>query len=390
MRLPIYRRIFGYYRVSVSERDVTRLQSLIYTERFVAYTAGKAAVFIPAKEKGRLLEAASQKRITVSVSGLLGFPRSLIARRHRIGIPIGILLSVFLILFGTSKVWRVEVTGNNHESADSIVENLRNVGFGVGSKTGETDYEEVIAAYRLAHPEIAWMGIYTEGTTAYVRVIETRIGEEEIGRDEKMPSHLTAACDGIILRVDTECGTPVVKAGDVIKKGDTLVLGWMKGAYNDRIFAAKGSVTARVSETFAVEIPYRQSAKTEVGRKKLEISLNFFEKRINFFKKTNKNDLDYVIIEKNRPFYLFGELMLPFGFFTKEAVIYTESEIILDAGSAALLADEELRAQMRQAVGDGDILFQRTWSEEKDGAYVLYATVEYTKNIAVSVPFAVN
>lgn len=389
MRLPLYRRMFGYYRVSVSERDVTRLQSLIYTEHFVAYAAGKGAFFIPVKEQSRFLEAATQRRITVSISGLLGFPQLLVAHRHRIGIPIGILLSVLLIFFGTNTVWRVEVTGNEHESAESIVANLRDVGFGVGSETGAADYEDVIAAYRLAHSEIAWMGIYTEGTTAYVRVIESLTGEAADGYGDT-PSHLVAGCDGIILRVDTECGTPVVEAGDVIKKGDALVLGWMKGAYNDRILTAKGSVTARVSETFCVEIPYVQSVKTETGRKKLEISLNFFEKRINFFKKTNKNDLDYVIIEKNRPFYLFGGLALPFGFFVKEAVTYTESEIRLDTESAALLADEELCSQIRQAVGEGEVLFRRTWSEEKDGAYVLYATVEYTKNIAVSVPFTVN
>lgn len=389
MKMPFYRRLFGYYRVWVEEKSLTRLQNLIFTQRIVAYEAENGAFCIPWYQKKRLLFTAKKEHLSVSCSQIWGGPAFLRRHKTRVGIPLGILLATILLVLGTHTVWRVEISGNTAVS-DALIENgLRELGFGVGSPTGTESYDDLIASFRVSNPEIAWMSVYTVGTTAYVRVIENASVEEPLPSPD-LPSHLVAGEDAVVLQTEIRHGTVQVQRGEVVKKGDVLVLGWMKGAYHDRILAAEGEVLGRVRESFEVEIPYEQIEKKEIGRQKTKISLIFFEKRLNIFKKTSKSASDYVIIKKDKVFSLPGGRQLPFGFSYEEAISYKESMAVVDPETACLLGKAEIESQIREAVGEGEMLYRRVIAEEKESSCVLYATVEYTKNIAVRQPFVLE
>ena len=227
MKLPLYRRLGGYYRTFCDARYQTRLQNLLFVGGIASYSDGCGGFFIPRKAKAHLLHLAKRERLPVSVSALLGLPRVLLAHKHRFGVPLGILLGLFLLFAGTHTVWRVEISGNDTVASEFIEEALAEAGFGVGCKTAWESYDSVIAACRASYPEIAWMGIYTEGTTAFVKVIEnTAFPEENVALQ---PSHLVASNDAVILQTEVLHGTCTVKAGNVVKAGDILVLGLSSG-----------------------------------------------------------------------------------------------------------------------------------------------------------------
>ncbi len=388
LKLPFYQRVLGYFRVHTDERHATRFQNLIYKAHILAYPCGTAVFLVPRKEKERLAQAAKRERLPLSFGEILGLPRFFLAYRFRIGIPIGALLASLLLFWGTHTVWRVEVSGSETIPAEKIESELLDLGFGIGSRTAQKNYDALITAYRLEHPEVAWMGIYTEGTTAHVRIIENKAHTDT--ELPLPPSHLVAEADALIVRMDIEHGTAAVKRGEVVKKGDVLVLGYAKGAHEDSVFAAKGSVIGRVTEDISVEIPYKQTVKVEQNREKVQVYLNFFEKNINIFKKSNKNASDYVIIKRKERFSLPGGRSLPFGYTVAEALFFAQTEIELDKDEAIREGMDDLEARIRAAVGDGTLLARSIRIEEKDGSCVLHATVEYTKNIAKRLPFAVN
>ena len=384
---PLSLRIFGYYRVKTEIKFLTRLQNLFFSAGIVAYSDGEDGFYIKTCDKQTVLTLAKRERLPLSVSPLLGLSHRLHDNRYRIGLPIGIVLAVIILLFGTNTVWRMEITGNENISSGEIEEGLSCLGFGVGSKTNRDNYDYIITAYRLEHPKIAWMGIYTKGTTAYVRIIENEFQSAESG--EKLASNLVATDDAIVLHLDIAHGTSVVKSGSVVKKGDALVLGIVPGAHYDAVLAAEGTVVGRVSKEFVVETPYLQVEKTEKNRKKLGMSLFFFENTINIFKKTSKTPLDYVIIERKEVFRV-GKYTLPFGFYVKEAVYYDSTERTLSKEEALLEGQALLEQKIRDAVGDGELFLRRVRVDETDDAFLLHATIEYTKNIAVQQPFTVG
>ena len=386
--MPFYMRILGYYRVKTEPRYKTRLQNLLYVAHITAYEEDTGAFLISRTQKERLLAFAKRERLSVSVSELLGLPKTLFLHKHRIGIPIGILLGIFLLFMGTHTVWRVEVLGNERIPAEKIEEALSGAGFGIGSRTGREDYDDIIATVRLSTPEIAWMGIYTDGTTAYVKVIENTAYQDD--KVPLSPSHLVASADALILQTDIVHGTAVVKTGSVVKKGDLLVLGLVTGAYHDTILPAEGEVIGRVKEEFSVEIPYKQVEKVETGRKKLSFCVNFFKKEINIFKRTSKKESDYVIIERKERLTLPGGIPLPFGYTVKEAVYYETVEREMEKTEAIREGIASLTQTVKKATAGGEILSRQVAVKEVDGAYVLYATVEYTKNIAERLPYTVS
>ena len=89
-------------------------------------------------------------------------------------------------------------------------------------------------------------------------------------------------------------------------------------------------------------------------------------------------------------FSLPGGRQLPFGFSYEEAISYKESTAVVDPETACLLGKTEIESQIREAVGAGEMLYRRVIVEEKESSCVLYATVEYTKNIAVRQPFVLD
>ena len=385
--LSLFHRFLGYHRVSVTERDRTRLLDLALREHLTLSEEAPTVFLLPHVQKERLLRFAAKEHLVLAVGPLLGLPRLLCENRFRIGLPLGVLLAALILLFGCTRVWRLEITGNERLTDTEIEEALAALDFGVGSPTYRTGYDDLIASVRLFCPEIAWMGVYTEGMTAHVRVIERKSPAEE--ETETAPAHLVASDDAVILQMALIHGTPTVKVGNVVKKGDILALGLLSGAAEDKIVSASGCVTGRVTGDFSVSIPYEQTEKREIDRQTLDLSLIFFRKPLFFFKKTNKNELNYVIIERKEYFSLFGT-RLPFGYFVREAVLYEEIPSTLSAGEAIREACLALDAEIRLAVGEGELLSRRIRVEETDGACHLHATVEYTKNIAVSVPFSVE
>ena len=384
MRIPLYHRVLGYYPVKAAPTAKTRIKNLIYTEHIVSYE-DEDCFYIPRRQLTLLLSAAKKDRLTLSVGALLGLPCFLKKHRSRLGIPLGVFLACFILVYGSSRVWRVEIMGNQMVSDEIIEQNLAELGFGVGSPTKIDNVQEYAVAYRLAHSDIAWMGIYTEGTTAYVKVLENVVKEEE--HTEKAPAHLVASADALIVRTEVLHGTTVVKRGEVVKRGDALVLGWIKGAHNDTFLRAEGSVIGEITEVVTVEIPYRQEEKIEKTREKSQITLNFFEKHINIFKKTTQNASDYAIIERKERLSLANGLLLPVSYTVFETVFYETRERILTPAEAIEAGREQLSQQVKERVEEGTLLDCEIKVEEGENGCVLRARIRYTKNIALPQPF---
>ncbi|MBQ9736191.1 MAG: sporulation protein YqfD [Clostridia bacterium] len=388
MRIPLFYRLLGYHVIKVEEKSKTRLENLLFVARIPFFYRDDGAVLIPHKEKERLKQALKRERLSVSLGEVSGFPCFLRQNLYRIGIPIGALFAALLIYFGSHTVWQVCVSGTETVSPNAVVEGLASLGFGVGSATGKTDFEALSLAYRLQDPSVAWMGIYTHGTTAYVKVIENKRPREDVG--DSTPSHLVATTDAVIVQTNVLHGQLCVKAGDVVRAGDMLVLGFVKGAHGDVFLQAEGSIKGRISESFSIPISVTEIQKTESRREKIGIELNFFGKVIKIFEKTPQNASDYVIINRNREFLLPTGKKLPFSLRYTEALLYTEDALTLSESEALLAALDAADALVRQRVGAGELLKKDIKIQTLDGEKSLLVSVEYTKDIAEQKPISLG
>lgn len=246
-------------------------------------------------------------------------------------------------------IWNIEITGTNKINNDEIMQILEETNFKVGTLKSKADTKEAINKIRLERDDVAWVGIDIKGTNAVVEIVEADEKPEIINEEEYC--NLVASRDGIISKVNAANGTPLVKEGDVVKKGDILVAGWLEGKYTGtRYVHATGSVEARVWYSQKEKVPLKQIEKEYTGKTETKYSLNINNFKINLYKRLS-NFEKYDTIEEYKKLQLFSDFYLPFGLAKVTNKEYKEKEIILqkeDAKNQAVnLAEEKINEQIK-------------------------------------------
>lgn len=301
--------------------------------------------------------------------------------RARTGLAVGAVLAAALVILSSQFVWDVRVEGTAHIPAQTILDALEDRGVKLGAYIPKIDAERIEQEMVLAVDGLSWISLNLRGTVASVEVRERDDNATEV--DLTSPSNLIAAFDGQIEALEVTGGVATVKLGQIVKKGDLLVSGVIdSNALGYRLVRARGEVTARVTLTYDVEIPYQTEEKVYTGTFKKQKSVKIFSKTIKLFGKDSISDNNCDRIEKERRLYLFGKIKLPI--FVKETTLaeYEMKEKTLTEAEALKLAYKELYAKSEDALADAEILARHTHVSEDENGIRLTEQVECIVNIA--------
>lgn len=153
-----------------------------------------------------------------------GMPFFFLHNKKRKAFFAGILLCFCIVLVLSGKIWNIHIEGNLRNTTPEILEFLEEQGIVHGIAKGKINCSDLAAAVRRQYPEITWVSARIEGTRLILTIQEEEIKQED-AQEEPAPCNLTADVEGTIVRIVTRRGIPLVKQGDVCKKGDLLVLG---------------------------------------------------------------------------------------------------------------------------------------------------------------------
>ncbi len=332
---------------------------------------------------------------------LFGLPNILSLYKKRIGVPIGLLTSVLFIYLSTLYTWDITVSGNEYISDEEIISAVASLGFGVGSRISEVDFEELCHEFILQSDEISWVSINMVGTTAEVRVREKE--KKSLPRENGSPSNLVAKSDGIIIRTETECGDTVVKGGQPVKKGELLISGVVQTDREDEskfiLVRSKARVYAETYRTFTVRQPLKGSEDVYVGRKNLKKTINFFGNNIKLKENSSISESECDIIKDNIRIVLFEDsslfsgIPLPIWISSEYTEIYDKIPYEISEDEAYLRASRELSKLFQRELGEAEVLTraEHISFEDTDGARVLCLTwqVKCIEDITEEVPIGI-
>ena len=167
-------------------------------------------------------------------------------------------------LFAASRVmWRVEVIDGGAYDAD-IRAALVEMRVEAPMLRSRVDVGEIREALEWRYPRIAWFEAGWRGTTLVIHAVEGVLPRQET---QEGPCDVVASRDAVIHSVVTRAGTPVVQAGDVVRKGDVLIKGEERTHDGEvKPVAARGSVIARVWEGAVVEMSMTETVTAYTGR----------------------------------------------------------------------------------------------------------------------------
>lgn len=331
---------------------------------------------------------AGQAGIVLELTEKRGLPFLFSRYRRRYGMLAGLIFSLFLMLFSQLFVWKITVSGNVLMTSSEIENALADCGISVGSFIPDIDVSGDANILLMNCRELSSAAISIKGTHLHISVLERTQIPDIV--DENGFYNVIAERDGIIIDIDAADGTPEVREGEAVYKGELLINSFIEGTNGSfRPTHARGIVYAAVEEHFVSKIPLSRIAKVYTGKSERKSAYKVLGWEIPFISSL-ECDYDYFdAVATEKTVKLFGFIELPIQV---SSVLYTEyvlEERVIDEQRAEILANEELSDHL--AYLDLEVLSCETefMIDKEKGICVLHANAVLKQNIAKEVPFEI-
>lgn len=155
-----------------------------------------------------------------------GFALKLGKLKVRKGFVLGLLILLVCLYVISSLVWNVEIVGTNNITAKSIIKVLEENNITLPIAHSSLKPKKIETMLYTNFDKFKFVEVYIEGSNLIIFVKEKEIEKAEIKSNE--PSSIISNKNAIINKVIAKSGQSVVKEGDVVYEGQTLVMGMVK------------------------------------------------------------------------------------------------------------------------------------------------------------------
>ncbi|MDO5520361.1 MAG: sporulation protein YqfD [bacterium] len=168
---------------------------------------------------------------------------------------VGVLLAIAIVYYMSLFIWDIEVSGQYSHTEEAIVKFLDSKGVYAGVKKGTLNCQEIEETIRKRYSDIGWVSAEIRGTRLLLELTETNMPKPYEKQTE--PCHIVADKDCVVDKIVTRKGTPMVREGQVVKKGDILVSGVIELHGDDQTIIKKEAVVADADVTVKTYYQYK-------------------------------------------------------------------------------------------------------------------------------------
>ncbi|MBR4868910.1 MAG: sporulation protein YqfD [Clostridia bacterium] len=305
--------IFGFVTVEIVGDAHERMMNLcaVYNRDVWDYTVTNQTVTvrIRASEFKNLRKAAKRAGVRLKILEKHGLPFLLRGFRFRCGMVTGLFLFCLILWFLSGRVWAIRFHGEDEVLQQQVLEQMDEMGINLGIKTRSYDWATVRQQVMSVCPEVAWMSMNPIGSVLNVDISRTTKPPELA--NHKQPSNLIALHDGTVLSMNIKSGSPMVRVGDGVVKGDLLVSGAVEYSDGCTVFRqAQAEILAQTTHKITVRVPLKQTNFQSTGKRVERYGLCFFGLKVPLY--IGSVDEPYEVIQSYSPVVIQGTL-LPIG-----------------------------------------------------------------------------
>ena len=208
-----------------------------------------------------------------------GFLLKLNKVKFRKGFSIGVLILIISLYLLTSMIWDVEVVGTNQSNTNKVLalleENQIKIPVSI-SRIKAKQLETLI----YNNFEYKFVEVFVEGSKLIIFVREKEAEPTEVKSNE--PSSIISVKNAIINKVIAKSGQPVVKEGDVVYEGQTLIMGIVKNKNSDEFMMvpSDGIIYGKTYYNFEMKEEKIRSVNVSTNKSKSVYYLKINEKSI--------------------------------------------------------------------------------------------------------------
>ena len=338
---------------------------------------GNARLKVCRRDRFKTLALLDKSDIKVySIKGK-GLPYAVGRYKKRYGVITGLLTFFLLVFFSSRTVWDVRVKGCPSYPREFVLEKLKECGLYYGASLFDFDSDKAESRFLENNPAFSWIAINVTGSVAEVELRET--GSD--GRKRTfLYSNLVAKEDGQIVRTAVTSGQTAVTRGDVVKKGDLLVSGFIEKKNGFETARSQGEVFAFVTKEFSVFVPYEKTELTPSGESLCGFFIEAFGKRFGHAV-DNACENEEIKVERERV-ELFGKIKLPVFTERHAKIPYEKTTFVLSRSEAKKEAYSLLQRQTVPALEKCEVIELRYDEEEQTDGFFLRLYADCIDDIA--------
>ncbi|WP_250277291.1 sporulation protein YqfD [[Clostridium] colinum] len=324
-----------------------------------------------------------------------GMPFYIFKNRKRKMFLIGAIFFVFLLYYFSSFIWTIQVVGNDKIDNNQILNFCEEKGLHLGSYKRKINTKLIEADIKNNFSSISWVNIQIMGTKATIKLSENIQTQNTIENNE--PCDIIAKETGVITNIVTRTGRPLVKAKDVVQKGEILVSGEIflkdgdeiKGTYNTY---SDADIRAKVEKEITVNVPFEYYVKEHTGQKKTTYNLLAFNKNfsLNLFNK-NINYTYYDTVISRNQLKLSENFYLPFIIKKTQYKEYIPKKKTYSIDEAKLYANKLILEKITKEIDfSSDILSKEITYKEEKNQLIATAKLTLIQDICEKAPISIS
>lgn len=371
----------GMLVIRVRGAELERFLNLCAREHIVLWKPERTEIdemraMISLKDFYRLAQTKKRTRCRVHIVKRLGLPFFFKKLRRRYALWIGLLLMCFVCYELSTRIWLIQNNMEPEVNAGAVMEELEQMGIGIGSKSSDIDAQAVRLHMMTELDELKYFSINISGNTLEIQAAAvTDPPEQEI--DSGIHS-VVASRDGIIEKMSVHRGTEQCRIGDAVLQGQVLVDAVVEkeGELDQtRLVDANAEIWASTRYYVTRKMPLEADKKIKTGQEKRRYAICFGKTRINLFFSSSLTQGNCDRIITTEEIRLNEHLVLPISLCCETIVPYTTKPVLHDAEQVQAKLEYGARRSVEQQIGEGRLTsMQADLSTEQDAA-VLHTVI---------------
>ena len=336
--------------LNITRRDLTTVRcSIMYSEY-------KQAVNVVKKLKGKIK--------VIGISGVIVF---ILQIKKKFSLAIGFVVFFIVLYLLSNDIWAIDIETQNNLTPFEVRKELTSIGITPGIKKTNINVYDIERKMEDLDNQIMWIRVRIEGSTLRV-VIKEKINPPLT--EKELPNEVLAKMDGEIKRIFTVSGNSAVSPGDIVKKGDVLILQKEGREGFEKDVKPSGTVIANTFYNKFMEVQISGEKLKRTGNKDSDIYINICDKKI-YLKKAIDDFESYDKIEERKGilnkivyFEKKGEqINLDKDTVVNECALNLQNSLEKSLNKDAKIIDKKIE---EENLGDGKMIVKVTFTVEQD------------------------
>ena len=341
--LKSFRYITGYVKFSGKGVFPERFLNLCANNNILVWSPkikyGELSGFMHINDYKRIRKIAKKSCMRLKITKRKGVPFLINRYKRRYGIPIGVALFFFIIVYLSGFCLNITVCGDGVLKTEKLENALAKSGIYIGRDLSEFDADTARQDFLIKNRQYSFAAVNIKGSHISVELVKTN--KKRMKKLSKTPCNIIAKNAGKILKVKAYEGRISVKIGEAVAPGDLLVSGVVELTNKTTKFVhSEAEVLALTRHKLEVFAPF----KTKQKLKSSEIITR------SVFKIANIN-IPLYLGEVKKPYetkkqvkkYKIGGVELPFKKITAKFSKIKYKKITLNEQSAKALAKQKMK-----------------------------------------------